>query len=489
MKKIILIAILISVSFGFAQQQQYNLGFEPGTPSGILSNWATFENPNPVADIVTNPSPNGTNTSSTTKVLKLNMVQGAACYGGAVNFHSTLGTWNLNSAILSNKTLTMQVNKSIVGKVGIKFGNATNGTVFEIKDNQGLVSTVNQWVTLSWDISTYNAVDNVNIDQMVIFIDWRCTGEVARPSDVQLLVDNISWGANKLTDPAVPTCSDGIQNGDETGVDCGGTNCPVCILDPTVSAPSPLLPAANVRSVYSETYPAINTVSNFIFNAFQGAGTISEVDIQSNGNKSGKINGLSYYGAQWTATNVSSFSYVHLDYYATTSNNFNFYLIDQNANIPGGNSAEPRYSFGGTTPNATLVKGSWQSIFIPLSYFSSFNTGSFTYNLNNIFQWKFDGNGTVYFDNIYFSTTNLATSTFESLNVKMYPNPANSVLNIDAKSNIDTVSIYNLLGQEVVSKTINNQNTSIDISNLQRGVYVVKTSIEGKIATSKLIKE
>ncbi len=30
--------------------------------------------------------------------------------------------------------------------------------------------------------------------------------------------------------PACPTCSDGIQNGDETDVDCGGTNCPSCIV-------------------------------------------------------------------------------------------------------------------------------------------------------------------------------------------------------------------------------------------------------------------
>ena len=28
--------------------------------------------------------------------------------------------------------------------------------------------------------------------------------------------------------PACPTCSDGVQNGDETGVDCGGSFCPVC---------------------------------------------------------------------------------------------------------------------------------------------------------------------------------------------------------------------------------------------------------------------
>ena len=28
--------------------------------------------------------------------------------------------------------------------------------------------------------------------------------------------------------PPTPTCDDGIQNGDETGVDCGGTSCPAC---------------------------------------------------------------------------------------------------------------------------------------------------------------------------------------------------------------------------------------------------------------------
>ena len=28
--------------------------------------------------------------------------------------------------------------------------------------------------------------------------------------------------------PACPTCDDGIQNGDETGVDCGGSDCPAC---------------------------------------------------------------------------------------------------------------------------------------------------------------------------------------------------------------------------------------------------------------------
>ncbi|MCX7549262.1 hypothetical protein OS191_00245, partial [Xanthomarina sp. F2636L] len=32
-----------------------------------------------------------------------------------------------------------------------------------------------------------------------------------------------------------PTCTDGIQNGDETGVDCGGSSCEPCVIPPTCS--------------------------------------------------------------------------------------------------------------------------------------------------------------------------------------------------------------------------------------------------------------
>ncbi len=42
-----------------------------------------------------------------------------------------------------------------------------------------------------------------------------------------------NFGSSQTTNFCVnggtpPTCTDGIQNGDETGVDCGGSNCPVC---------------------------------------------------------------------------------------------------------------------------------------------------------------------------------------------------------------------------------------------------------------------
>ncbi len=40
-----------------------------------------------------------------------------------------------------------------------------------------------------------------------------------------------------LTDGEQPTCNDGVQNGDETGVDCGGLNCPPCEAAPCEDYP------------------------------------------------------------------------------------------------------------------------------------------------------------------------------------------------------------------------------------------------------------
>lgn len=41
----------------------------------------------------------------------------------------------------------------------------------------------------------------------------------------------VAWqGCNDDDDDPVPTCTDGIQNGEETGVDCGGPDCPPCLI-------------------------------------------------------------------------------------------------------------------------------------------------------------------------------------------------------------------------------------------------------------------
>ena len=240
------------------------------------------------------------------------------------------------------------------------------------------------------------------------------------------------------------------------------------------------------------------TVTNFNFNAFAGNGVaVSEVDIEGNGNNAGLLaadpSAFWFYGAGWDPVDLvaGSYQFVHLNYYATNSTEFNFFLIDQTANIGGGAPEEPRFRFGGATPDAQIVTGSWQSVFIPLSHFDNFPTGAFDYDLNDIFQYKFDGNGTVYFDNIYFSTTNtLGTASFDQGSISAFPNPTSSAWNFSASNTkIQTIEIFNTLGKSVRLIEVNDDRVAIDASDLSTGIYFAKIQNENnQFNTIKLIK-
>ena len=492
MKKITLLFAFLSVAISYAQQQQYHLDFEAATASGTVSTWNNSFGGSSAVSIVTNPDPDGTNTSATTKVLRTSITSPSTAenYAGIDNSQSgeAFGTWKMDTSVSSNLTLTMDVHKNYVGTVGIKWATTGSATTFQITDQNVNNTLVDEWQTLSWTLSTPAATLETNISDMIIFIDFTANADrPTNPAEFVLYVDNIKWNAEKLTDAPTPTCSDGFQNGDETGIDCGGTNCAACIQDPTDAPISPLVAAANVIALYSDSYPS-NSVTNFNFNVFSGAGVYSEVDFD--GNKVGKMENLSYYGAQWDEINVSSYTYVHLNYYATTSSEFNFYLIDKTANIPGGNVAEPRYSIATTGGNEDLIKGEWVGVLIPLSHFTDHDSGSYPYDLTDIHQWKFDGSGTVYFDNIYF--TNDATAGVDKnnlLNISVSPSPAANDLRISAQDIIENVTIYNVLGKRVVNATINKKEDVIDVSSLYTGVYILKYTMNNAMGTMKFIKE
>lgn len=75
----------------------------------------------------------------------------------------------------------------------------------------------------------------------------------------------------------------------------------------------------------------------------------------------------------------------------------------------------------------------------------------------------------------------------EKENITVYPNPATS--NFTVKLNGDEnahIQLFNLVGQQVYSETAANT-TTINVSNLKAGIYMLKVSQNGKIYTSKVI--
>ena len=66
-----------------------------------------------------------------------------------------------------------------------------------------------------------------------------------------------------------------------------------------------------------------------------------------------------------------------------------------------------------------------------------------------------------------------AISDIENSSINIYPNPSNGILNIENISNTE-IYIYNILGEQISHYFIKDENTSLDISNLSNGTYLLK---------------
>ncbi len=82
--------------------------------------------------------------------------------------------------------------------------------------------------------------------------------------------------------------------------------------------------------------------------------------------------------------------------------------------------------------------------------------------------------------------------TGQSAGIRVYPNPTNSLLNLDFTSfnNEEVlVEISNTIGQVILSEKVSSQHTSFNIQNLDSGLYIIKTTANGKATAIRFIKE
>ncbi|MBQ5571935.1 MAG: T9SS type A sorting domain-containing protein, partial [Bacteroidales bacterium] len=60
------------------------------------------------------------------------------------------------------------------------------------------------------------------------------------------------------------------------------------------------------------------------------------------------------------------------------------------------------------------------------------------------------------------------------MQISIFPNPANDILNITSSEQISEIEIVNALGQVVRRMEVNADNAVCDVENLSSGVYVVR---------------
>ncbi|MCG2612039.1 T9SS type A sorting domain-containing protein [Flavobacterium sp. SM15] len=86
-------------------------------------------------------------------------------------------------------------------------------------------------------------------------------------------------------------------------------------------------------------------------------------------------------------------------------------------------------------------------------------------------------------------TATLGAESFDVASFKVYPNPVKDILNITYSSDITSVEVYNMLGQNVITKSINATLGQIDMSNLTSGNYIVKVTSDGMTKSIKVVKQ
>ena len=83
------------------------------------------------------------------------------------------------------------------------------------------------------------------------------------------------------------------------------------------------------------------------------------------------------------------------------------------------------------------------------------------------------------------SFTTVIETQFITSEVSIYPNPTNGILNIKNAEN-SNIAIYNLLGELLISKKCNSAFSTINVSGLAEGTYIVKVVSEKNITTKKI---
>ena len=85
----------------------------------------------------------------------------------------------------------------------------------------------------------------------------------------------------------------------------------------------------------------------------------------------------------------------------------------------------------------------------------------------------------------------LGISENKLLSFEMYPNPVSDVLNIQLPTGTDKaeVGVYDYTGRLVSTKTVSSNDSTLDVQNISKGIYIIRVATNSKIGVQRFIKK
>jgi len=247
-----------------------------------------------------------------------------------------------------------------------------------------------------------------------------------------------------------------------------------------------------IGTVIDNTNPTLTTQNITGFVNSGGNYTVNSTDFVSTSNDA--------CGIASTTLNITSFScsdlgtntvqvtvtdpsgnYITLPATLTLNDNTNPIAQTQNIEVDiesGAQTITTSMINNGSSDNCSV-----DNMSIDLDYFDTVGTFNGTFTVNDA-----SGNSDTEPYTVEVINT-LAVNDQEIAGFEIYPNPTNSILNITATENIKKIILYNSLGQIVLEKQINANESKMNIEKLSNGIYILKTYGENKTGIRQIIKE
>ena len=418
------ITFLLLIVITFSSFSQTNVDFEA---AGTDWNWVVDQNGNnPALEFVANPNTTTVNTTAT--AAKFIATANGQSY--ALTFTDDMGAFTFSA---NNSLVKMMVLKSVSSVVALKFEDSTNpafSTIVEVTNS----ITNGDWEELIFNFGT--SVGNT-YDRMVVIPDF-----IERAENKTIYFDQISFIVNNTLEDYY------LEDIDFESTGFG----------------------ANWVWTTDNNYtdPPLEMVANPNTGGANNSSTVAKFTSTTAGDP-------------WALTytdNIGSFTFTEANSMVTIMvRKSKVSDVGLKFEGPGGIYKEIKIS-------NTLTNGDWEQ----MSFDFSSEIGN-TFNrfvvIPDFDDSRFQDHVS-YFDQISFGNQTAGFDDYAINIVKMYPNPANSIVNFSSPSNeVLEVAIYDMLGKQVLrSDRVQSQ---LNISSLHPGMYFVNMTQGTHVTSKKLV--
>jgi len=493
MKKITLLTLLFSTMFAFSQTYTATEDF-----TGLTTD--EFQNDNgSTTSTIENASLSGTNA-----------VASDGDYGQIIT-KAASNPWQAGYLVLQDNYMDLTTTRTIevdvysdvatfiLAKAVGAVGSGSDGATDASHPGGG-------WATLEFDFDVPKdggAASASQFEKLFFFPLWNGTsfdGSEANSAVTTTAYDNVKYTAGDTTD----TCSNGVQDGDETGIDCGGS-CATC--------PDPVVIELDGSEVWESYINVFNLADGYEFGFAPSGPESLKTEVVSDGvnffpnfdvwDANDATPGTGEFDSQWNETWFSS--------PGTPSKKVEANLYITNNALIGSD-----ITFNGKIPSNSLLSTYEVRVFIKtlnagfadtgasdVKILTPSEIGDFSLNVTReeslgatYIQYGFavygeiaDPNTEFILGNVKFSSETLGVANNELNVFKVYPNPTLGDWTVKAQNTIQAIHVFDILGKEVFASKPNNTEAIISTDALRTGVYFAKVTSNNVEKTVKLIKQ